>query len=203
MIRWRFVVHGGIDGFSRAIVYLSCDCDNTSQTVFQLFLNSMRTYKCPGRIRSDHGTENVDVTRWMLQHFGPGLKPFLTGLSVHNQIERLWRDVNTYVICYFRNLFFYLESLDLLDLLDEAHLFALHHVFKPRINRALTLFATQWNNHPLSTEGNRSPDHVCVQGFYECANSNYLTVRDVINTETLDVDNMVLIPMVQCLKCKQ
>ncbi|CAB4024078.1 uncharacterized protein LOC110247927 [Paramuricea clavata] len=190
MIRWRFVVHGGIDGFSRAVVYLGCACDNRSQTVFQLFLNSMSTYKCPRRIRSDHGTENVGVARWMLQHFGPASKPILTGLSVHNQrIERLWRDVNTYVISYFRNLFFYLESLDLLDPLIEVHLFALHYVFKPRINRALTLFATQWNNHPLSTEGNRSPYQVWVQGFYEFANSNYETVRDVVNPETLDVDS--------------
>ena len=190
MVRWRFVIHGGIDGFSRAIVYLNCACDNRSQTVFQLFLNSMSTYKCPRQIRSDHGTENVSVARWMLQHFGPASKPFLTGLSVHNQrIERLWRDVNTYVISYFRNLFFYLESVDLLDPLDEVHLFALHYVFKPRINRALTLFATQWNNHPLSTEGNRSPYQVWVQGFYEFANSNYETVRDVVVPETLDVNS--------------
>lgn len=73
--------------------------------------------------------------------------------------------------------------------MDEVHLFALHYVFKPRINRALTLFATQWNNHPLSTEGNRSPYQVWIQGFYEFANSNYVTVRDVVNTETLDVDS--------------
>jgi hypothetical protein len=105
--------------FSRAVVYLGCACDNRSQTVFQLFLNSMSTYKCPRQIRSDHGTENVGVARWMLQHFAPASKPILTGLSVHNQrIERLWRDVNTYVISYFRNLFF-----DLLDPLIEVHLF--------------------------------------------------------------------------------
>ena len=186
MIRWRFVVHGGIDRFSRAVVYLACACNNRSQTVFELFLNSMSTYKCPRRIQSDHGTENVDVARWMLQHFGPGSKPVLTGLSVHNQrIERLWKDV----INYFRNLFFYLESQDLLDPLDEVQLFALHYVFKPRIHRALTLFATQWNNHPLSTERNRSPYQVWVQGFYEFANSSYETVRDVVNPETLDVNS--------------
>jgi hypothetical protein len=28
-----------------------------------------------------------------------------------------------------------------------------------------------------------------VQGFYEFANSNYETVRDVVNPETLDVDS--------------
>jgi hypothetical protein len=150
----------------------------------------MSTYKCPRRIRSDHGTENVDIARWMLHHFGPASKPCLTGLSVHNQIiERLWKDVNTYVTSYFRNLFYYLESLELLDPLNEIHLFALHYVFKPRINRALTLFATQWNNHPLSTEGNMSPYQLWIEGFYQFANSNSETIRDVVNPDTLDVNS--------------
>ena len=147
LIRWRFVVHGAIDGFSRTIIYLSCSTDNKSQTVFQLFLGSLPNFKCPRRIRSDHGTENIDVARWMLNHFGPSAKPFLTGLSVHNQrIERLWKDVNLYVTSYFSNLFYYMESLEILDPLDEVHLFALHYIYKPRINRALKLFATQWNS---------------------------------------------------------
>ncbi|XP_046851779.1 uncharacterized protein LOC124445116 [Xenia sp. Carnegie-2017] len=47
LIRWRFVIHGGVDGFSRTIVYLRCSTNNTSSTVFQLFLQSIQTYKCP------------------------------------------------------------------------------------------------------------------------------------------------------------
>lgn len=59
-------------------------------TMFNLFLKSMDTFQCPLRIRADHGTENVAVARWMLNHYGVAWKPFLTGLSVHNQrIERL------------------------------------------------------------------------------------------------------------------
>ena len=77
LIRWTFVVHGAIDGFSRTIIYLSCSTDNKSQTVFQLFLDSLPTFKCPRRIRSDHGTENIDVARWMLNHIGQSAKPFL------------------------------------------------------------------------------------------------------------------------------
>ena len=37
LIRWRFVVHGGIDGFSRCITYLHCSTNNSSVTVFKLF----------------------------------------------------------------------------------------------------------------------------------------------------------------------
>ena len=110
----------------------------------------------------------------MLHHFGPSAKPFRTGLSVHNQqIERLWKDVNLYVASYFSNLFYYMESLDILDRLDEVHLFALHYIYKPRINRALKLFATQWNSDPLSTEGNMTPYQLWAEGFYGFANSNH------------------------------
>lgn len=203
MIRWRFVLHGGIDGYSRCIVFLACSCNNRSQTVFNLFHKSMDTFQCPLRIRADHGTENVAVARWMLNHYGVASKPFLTGLSVHNQrIERLWRDVNTYITTYFRNFFYYLESLDLLDPLNEIHLFALHYVFEPRINKAILIFVSQWNNHPLSTESNLSPYQVWVQGFYEFANSNRRTVRDLVNPNTLDnntygVDDEGPLPEVQ------
>ena len=190
LIRWRFVVHGAIDGFSRTIIYLSCSTDNKSQTVFQLFLGSLPTFKCPRRIRSDHGTENIDAARWMLNHFGPSAKPFLTGLSVHNQrIERLWKDVNLYVTSYFSNLFYYMESLEILDPLDEVHLFALHYIYKPRINRALKLFATQWNSHPLSTERNMTPYQLWVEGFYRFANSTSETIREVVDLDTLDVNS--------------
>ena len=37
----------------------------------------------------------------MLDKFSPENVPHLTGLSVHNQrIERLWRDVVTYIVQY-------------------------------------------------------------------------------------------------------
>lgn len=141
MIRWRFVIHRGTDGFSRCIVFLACSCNNRSQTAFDLFLKAMETFKCPLRICSDHRTENVTVARCMLNHHGIALKSFLTGLSVQNQrIERLWKDVNTYVTTYFRNYFYYSESLGVLDPLNELHLFALHYVFAPRINKAISIF---------------------------------------------------------------
>lgn len=37
LIRWRIVVHGGIDGFSRLITYLHCSTNNRADTVFTLF----------------------------------------------------------------------------------------------------------------------------------------------------------------------
>lgn len=60
--RWRLVVHGGIDGFSRYIVFLSCSTNNTSDTVLDLFTKAVfKYYGLPDRIRCDKGGENVKV----------------------------------------------------------------------------------------------------------------------------------------------
>ena len=36
--RWGFVIHGGIDGYSRQITFLKCSCNNRAQTVLQLLV---------------------------------------------------------------------------------------------------------------------------------------------------------------------
>ena len=59
--RWRLVVHGAIDGFSRFIVYLHCSGNNKSQTVLQLFDNAVKDFGLPDRVRSDRGGENIKV----------------------------------------------------------------------------------------------------------------------------------------------
>lgn len=37
LIHWQFVIHVGIDGFSRLIIYCQCSNINRSQTVLTLF----------------------------------------------------------------------------------------------------------------------------------------------------------------------
>ncbi len=41
LIRWRTVIHGGIDGFSRRIVYLRASDNNTANTVAVSFLGQL------------------------------------------------------------------------------------------------------------------------------------------------------------------
>ena len=72
----------------------------------------------------------------MLIHQGTG--SIITGSSVHNQrIERTWRDVRRIVVRHYQNLFYYLEGNELLDPCSDLDLFSLHHVYIPRVNRAL------------------------------------------------------------------
>lgn len=41
LIRWRVVVHGGIDGYSRIPVYLHASDNNQASTVLRLFLEAV------------------------------------------------------------------------------------------------------------------------------------------------------------------
>ena len=97
--------------------------------------------------------ENIGVAQLMLVKFAPENVPQLSGLSVHNQrIERLWRDVVTYIFQHYRDLFEVMESISILDPLNECHLFVVYLIYQPRLDKALKDFISFWNNHKLRTE---------------------------------------------------
>ena len=47
LIRWRFVIHGGIDGFSRLITFLRVSGNNRAETVFSAFCGAIAEYGLP------------------------------------------------------------------------------------------------------------------------------------------------------------
>ena len=95
-IRWKLVIHGCVDGFSRRIIYAKCNSNNLAETVLDLFLDAVKRDgdRWPSRIRVKRGVENVLVCDAKIQYRGEGRASFIAGPLTHNQrIERLWREV--------------------------------------------------------------------------------------------------------------
>ena len=152
------------------VVYLKCSSNNRSSTVYSLFLEAVRQYGLPSRVKSDQGRENYKVAQHMIEHQGAERRSMITGSSVHNQrVERFWRDLHYSVT----NLFYHMEYM---DPANEQHLYALHYVYIPRINSALSQFRAGWNNHRIRTEHNLSPEQLFTAGVLRLQRSGLVAM---------------------------
>lgn len=194
LIPWRFVIHGCIDGASRSIIYLKAATNNTAGQVLKYFQQGCTNFGTPFRVRADHGVENVDVARFMIDMRGAGRGSYITGRSVHNQrIERLWRETNRVVSRQYREIFQDLENGNFLSQLDEVDLFCLHLVYLPRVQRSLDAFVSLHNNHNVRTEGNKTPLDLWHYGV----NQNLNLVEDIGDPEAYGIDYEGPVPQIQ------
>uniref|UniRef100_A0A3B3SWA4 Integrase core domain-containing protein n=1 Tax=Paramormyrops kingsleyae TaxID=1676925 RepID=A0A3B3SWA4_9TELE len=167
LIRYNIVIFGGIDGFSRKIMYLGTANNNLASTTLRFFNQAVQQYGFPLRVRGDHGNDECGCCQVDVHSTGnrKGQLQYIAGKSVHNQrIERLWRDVWMGVTWTFYNLLHNLEEQGNLDISDSVHLFCCHYVFIPRLQTSLHVFCCGWDDHPLRSEGNMTPNQLWEVG---------------------------------------
>ncbi|XP_078315098.1 uncharacterized protein LOC111130269 isoform X4 [Crassostrea virginica] len=189
LIRWRFIIHGGIDGYSRVPVFLAVNTNNKADTVLQNFVEAVQRWGLPEKVRSDKGGENVKVAEFMICNRGS--RSFIAGRSVHNQrIERLWREVWTGCTSYYYQLFTYMEDNALLDVINEQNIQALHLVFKPKIQQHLDSFVEALIRRPLRSENSQTPMQLWIRG--QALDPNLEIQNDVeLNNYGIDFDGPV------------
>ena len=155
-IRYKMVVHGGIDGMTRTIVFLNVSDNNRSETVLSYFQKAVVDFGWPIRIRTDYGGENSLVWDEMINK--RGYPSALAGSSVHNQpIEQLWNEINIKCTGPFKQLFLEMEQCGELNVENSTDVMCLHWTFLPVLQSVLTEYAYAHNRHKISTENGRTP----------------------------------------------
>ena len=155
-------------------MFLKASTNNKANTVYHHFVEAISTFGLPQRVRGDQGVENVDMAWYMFTHpeRGPDRGSFIAGKSCHNQsIEHLWRDVFHCCTFIFHYVFWYLEENGYLEIDNQIHMFCLHFVFLPRINKFLKLFQNGHDNQPIRTASNMTPIQLWVYGLSQLPNN--------------------------------
>ena len=74
LIKWRIVIHGAIDGYSRLPVYIVASDNNKATTVLSVFQEAVRKYGFPSRY------VQIKVERMCWYHFSCWKSGVLVGV---------------------------------------------------------------------------------------------------------------------------
>ena len=188
LIRYKLITHVCIDGKTRLILYAACRNNNKAETVLMLFESAVHKWGLPSRVRSDSGMENYHVAAYMIRNRGEGRGSIITGSSVHNsRVERTHRDVYSGVLVFYARIFEQLEADGYLNVMNDVHLFSLHHIYIPRIENSLQELVGQLNNRPISTERNLSPLQLWEMGMLENMHSDHTALSET-EVESFGID---------------
>lgn len=167
-------IHGCIDGFSRKVLWLKvCSSNNNPVAIASFYVETIRHLKLqPAIIRSDRGTENVNVAT--IQEF-LGAKHFY-GTSQNNQrIEALWS-----ILLYRGGLQRWREHFQEAVAHgqfngSDIEIACVRYCYMDLLQRQLNDFVNYWNAHSIRGVG--KPDIL---------HSNEISCGNVINEDHLN-----------------
>ena len=156
-----FCIHGGIDGYSRRLMWLEVGPSNNNPGIIaHYYIECVEQMGGTARIiRADCGTENVRVAG-LQRFFNNDNDSFLYGKSCSNQrIEAFWgmlrKSCIDWWMCYFKDL----RDSGLFCDSDDKQAECLKFCFMGIIQRELSTFSQQWNLHKIRKSTNpESPD---------------------------------------------
>lgn len=123
--KYGFCIHGGIDGFSRKVMWLDVASSNKNPRIIaHYYLKMLSKYGCmPTLVRSDKGTENVNVAslqqclRTGQNDKYLGLRSYIKGKNMQNQrVERFWVDLQRLTTGFYMEFFKNMVEQKALDL---------------------------------------------------------------------------------------
>ncbi|KAE9384254.1 hypothetical protein BT96DRAFT_892551 [Gymnopus androsaceus JB14] len=109
----------------------------------------------------------------------------ITGLL---EVE-ITQDVRKDTLEIFRQIFFYLEQNELLDMENIIHRICLYIVYQPRIQASLEQTKKSWNMHKLRTEHNKSPVSIYQLSRTKAINRGYWYNDPGDNLEEISEDS--------------
>ena len=87
LMKWKFKIHGGIDGTSHFVLWCTVATDKLATTIFKGYKAAVDVYGHPIHFQSDYVAEHTLVRREQERARLDVIKPFLTGSSVHNHVN--------------------------------------------------------------------------------------------------------------------
>ena len=164
-----FSVHGGIDGFSRKILWLELQRSNKNPKVIaQYFLDYIEAAGgCPTRVYADRGTENGLVAGMQCYLRADGSDEY-AGSNAHKyvpstknqRIECFWSSYRKQRSSWWIDLFHDMQESDILDLASEIHKEALWFSFADLLQSDLDKVKDYWNSHRI-----RKSKHATCSGI--------------------------------------
>ena len=148
---WGFSIHGGIDGFSRKVLWLRvCRSNKSPDNIARMYLGSVvKEGGCPVELVTDLGTENAIVAA-IQSYFRDNPDAHRYVPSPRNQrIESWWSILSKTRFIWWRNFFTDLEFQGKLDLCDELSKECLWYTFSGLIQKELDDIVEHWNTHRI------------------------------------------------------